>query len=367
MVACMHGANALVPAPLHLAPDLPQLHLTRCACSCCAQIQGKSISSSPVTRRAKSDVVVHANSMQRAGQLAQQQALLKQQPYGQPQLSPSKPGASAHAPNARATPLISSSGRATQSAAASPMGRANSGTFGGTLLPNSGPINNMLTHAMRKGPPAPPSTSSRHGPHHPVTKAAAAAPPKLQAIPERGKAPPPVNSQPQAHSHPPQSPSKPRLSPPQPHASSPPPAMPPFGSRSAIMPPTEAALRQLPLADRPGTYRHVPSEVATHAGWWGRSNSGGAASNVSYPRTAVTESNSVTPSELAAWESRMSDLEKTIREERTRRARYCTSLVVWYLMFACTQRVLDSQALLLDAACLRHTCVPRKSGCKAPQ
>jgi hypothetical protein len=58
--------------------------------------------------------------------------------------------------------------------------------------------------------------------------------------------------------------------------------------------PTEALLRQLPLGDRPRCYKHVPSEVATHANWWTwkPQNGGGrpldGASVLSYPRTAVS-------------------------------------------------------------------------------
>ncbi len=135
------------------------------------------------------------------------------------------------------------------------------------------------------------------------------------------------------------------------------------------LPLTEAALKQLPIGDRPSLYKAVPSDVATHANWWkSRQQPGGSA--VSYPRTAVrrttlcvcssggadthrdwvwwpecpdrckggrelvvpsvlrgfrfmctqvTDRGSVTPSEMALWESKMDELEKTLREERQRR------------------------------------------------
>lgn len=91
----------------------------------------------------------------------------------------------------------------------------------------------------------------------------------------------------------------------------------PVAEDRQVMPPTEAALRQLPLVDRPSIYRPVPSEAATNAGWWHRQPSSG--SNISYPMTAVTDRGSITPSEMVVWESRMSELEKTIKEERLRR------------------------------------------------
>jgi hypothetical protein len=59
------------------------------------------------------------------------------------------------------------------------------------------------------------------------------------------------------------------------------------------LPPTEALVRQLPVAEKPRQYRHVPSEAATHAEWWkwkpptSRPYTG-TASVLSYPRTAVS-------------------------------------------------------------------------------
>jgi hypothetical protein len=50
---------------------------------------------------------------------------------------------------------------------------------------------------------------------------------------------------------------------------------------------------------------------------------GGLCSYVLDPSPSqVTDRESVSPSEYAAWESRMNDLEKTLQEERSRRHRY---------------------------------------------
>jgi len=93
-------------------------------------------------------------------------------------------------------------------------------------------------------------------------------------------------------------------------------------ARQAWMPPTESTLRQLPVMPKPWVYRPVPSEVGSHADWW-RSGVNSAVGSVrSYPRTAVTDRDSVTPSELAAWEARMSNLEATIQDEKRRRKQF---------------------------------------------
>lgn len=58
-------------------------------------------------------------------------------------------------------------------------------------------------------------------------------------------------------------------------------------------------------------------QTATYAAWW----KPGGQSNISYPRTAVTERGSVTPSEFATWELKMNELECTLKDERVRRQR----------------------------------------------
>ncbi|GFH13305.1 uncharacterized protein HaLaN_09161 [Haematococcus lacustris] len=88
--------------------------------------------------------------------------------------------------------------------------------------------------------------------------------------------------------------------------------------QAGYSPPTEAALRQLPLGDRPSCYRPVSSEAATNARWW-KQASHSHASVMSYPHTAVTDRDSCSPSELAAWEARMAQLERTLHEEKQKR------------------------------------------------
>ncbi|KAF5827921.1 hypothetical protein DUNSADRAFT_18525 [Dunaliella salina] len=88
------------------------------------------------------------------------------------------------------------------------------------------------------------------------------------------------------------------------------------------VPGKESTLRQLPVMPKPWGYRPVPSEAGSHADWWRSGVNSAVGSVTSYPRTAVTDRDSVTPSELAAWESRMSNLEATIQDEKRRRRQF---------------------------------------------